>query len=241
MQSWAWSTSNRAGQRRPARPPARRSTANTRSSSVVARGAAPAGPCAAPSTGRKKPGGRVAEGDDGARRRRPACSASASASVCTTPPRGLVEWVTSATRRCVTAATCRPARVARRRWRPRPATARAAVSVTMQPASPSARALAREALRVAARCRARRRRPAGPPPAMISAHTGASSAGRVGVRAVPEHDVEERPPPRPGRAPCSRSSSIRASGSIIGCGRPLVYSSSPRSRQTWLPSGAGSP
>ena len=34
---------------------------------------------------------------------------------------------------------------------------------------------------------------------------------------------------------------MRASGSIIGWGRPFVYSSSPRSRQTWAPSGAGRP
>ena len=44
-----------------------------------------------------------------------------------------------------------------------------------------------------------------------------------------------------GSAPCSRSSSIRASGSIIGCGRPPVYSSSPRSRHWCDPAGAGRP
>ena len=60
------------------------------------------------------------------------------------------------------------------------------------------------------------------------------------MRAVPEDDVEQDG----GDVAADASAgmiSVRAAGSIIGCGRPFVYSSSPRSRQICAPAGAGSP
>ena len=87
-------------------------------------------------------------------------------------------------------------------------------------------------------CRARRRRREvrpGPPPRRRPGP--AATRGRGGSRTrAPRRAARRR---RRLRRPDRRSTSSRASGSIIGCGRPLVYSSSPRSRQVWLPAGAG--
>ena len=59
------------------------------------------------------------------------------------------------------------------------------------------------------------------------------AGGGIGVRAEAQHDVEQRSPPSRGSAACARTAALRSDGSIIGCGRPRVYSSSPRSMKTW--------
>ena len=57
--------------------------------------------------------------------------------------------------------------------------------------------------------------------------------GRARMRPVAEHDVEQQDRrERQGRRPASRIAALRSDGSIIGCGRPRVYSSSPMSMKT---------
>ena len=58
----------------------------------------------------------------------------------------------------------------------------------------------------------------------------AQPAGRVGVRAVPDHDVEQH---AADASSASASMPSRTSRSTIGCGRPCVYTSSPRSKIVW--------
>ena len=57
-------------------------------------------------------------------------------------------------------------------------------------------------------------------------------ARRVRVRAVAEHDVEQHAPTS-GSAASRRRRSARSDGSIIGCARPSVSSSSPKSTNVW--------
>ena len=57
--------------------------------------------------------------------------------------------------------------------------------------------------------------------------------GRVGVRAVAEHDVEQQHRARSGRPPRRRSGRSAVRWSIIGCGRPWVSASSPKSIIAW--------
>ena len=70
-----------------------------------------------------------------------------------------------------------------------------------------------------------------------AASGGRQHARGVAVRAVAEHDVEQHAA-EPVLAAARSSSSMRTSRSTIGCGRPWVYSSSPRSRTRWVSASA---
>ena len=222
--------------------------ANTRSSSVVPTVGGSGRIVCGTSVGRKRP----ASGSPSATAARggPArCSASARLSVWTNPPRGLVEWRERGRSAGVTASQGSVAAIAgsRRAIAAAASEARAAVSVTRQPAVVERLPLGGEALRVAARCRARRRRPRAAGRGDLRAHRR-QLRGRVRVRPVAEHDVEDDrrdvrlgalppaaarsappdrssgaggpwcTPPRPGRGRCGRRRARAGRGSCrAGC------------------------
>jgi len=79
----------------------------------------------------------------------------------------------------------------------------------------------------------------GPARPHVGAHRSQRPGG-VGVGPVADDDVEEDDADV-GIARLLLEDLDPGAGSIIGCGRPRVYSSAPWSRQTWLPGGAGRP
>ena len=95
-------------------------------------------------------------------------------------------------------------------------------------------------------------RPGRPPPrCRWRGHRRGQPAGRVRLGTVSEHDVQQQHRRPRGPPPASASRSSRTVGSIIGCGRPRVNASSPRSTITcprpvsrgtpWTIASGGSP
>ena len=125
-------------------------------------------------------------------------------------------------------------RRARSRHRRRPAPPRALLGASITPAARSL-ASCRRGPGGPRRCRRRSRRwracgPRARPPRLRDRRR--QLAGRVGVRAVAEHDVEQdHGDPRVGGLP--QQPLVAQAWSIIGCGRPRVNRSSPRSISVW--------
>ena len=80
------------------------------------------------------------------------------------------------------------------------------------------------------------RRPAPSAVACAARDRGASAPAGSALAPVAEHDVEQDDGRR-GVGGGRQIVSLRRRGSIIGCGRPTVYSSSPRSRISWALAG----
>ena len=181
-------------------------------------------------------------------------SRSTASSLARAIARGLEREARERVRRCRAAGGCQSTRSTRTPWRSSSSANRSTptlATTTGRPRTQPLRRLPRQSARRAALLRvttapaaasaraAAPSRPCGsaavPHSATITCAPGRARSTRrelgrrVGMRAVAEHDVQQQ---HPARSRPRRRRSSRSDWSIIGCARPCVYSSSPKSVET---------